>query len=580
MIPRLCVLLAFACLHTPAIAQLVDPAPEQAFVSGAEKEIIEAALPELPDKVPALRLTIPEQPQNQWDAQVSFPSLEAIEQGDVITTSMWMRGKALNAADGAALIELDFERKGAPYTKSLQFPAFLTEEWQLIRTKCRSKENYDVDGSHITLKLGFLAQWFEVAGIEVKNHGKEVDFDALESNTITYNGREADAPWRAEADARIEKHRKADLKIIVVDKHGKPVPNTKVRALQKSHDFAFGTAVSIDTFRESSAKGDIYREKLQQYFNSATLENGLKWKMWESNWPGVLNTLAGLDDLEKMNLSTRGHVMIWPGERYLPPRVKELYDNPEELQKAISERIATIAGASRGLIDDWDVVNEVYDNPDLTNILGEEAPIEWFKEARKYLPDTDLYYNDYAGLVAAGLDTGHKRHFEKTLKMLVDGGAPIDGLGIQGHFGLLLTPPDKLVEELDRWAKFGLKIKITEFDISMDDWQLQGDYTRDFLTAMFSHPSVEGVTAWGFWEGRHWKTNAAFLWTDWSEKPAGKAWRELMTQTWHTDEEVMTDENGEATIRGFRGRYEIRTNGPTRYTDLTKDGAIVTLGQW
>ena len=575
-------LMVFALLGSYALAagepvMMVDPALSKAAVHGATKTVVRAEGGD-GNLNEALRMEVAKQPKNQWDAQLSIPTTLPVAKDDVITISMWLRGAPLNPDDGSALIELDFEKRGAPYTKSIQFPAFLSEEWELVTAKCRSAESYDQPGgAHVTLKLGFMAGWFEVAGVEVFNHGKDADFDALPSTPITYTGRDPGAAWRAEADARIEKHRKSDLRVIVVDKHGKRVSGAKVRAIQKSHDFAFGTAVAVTNIVDKSEEGERYRTEMLKYFNSATQENGLKWTSWESNWPGARNTQDSLIKLQEMGVSTRGHVMVWPGWKNLPESVKALADQPDALRQRVLEHIATMAGVTRGKVVDWDVVNEIYDNTDLTKILGDDASISWFKEARKYLPDTDLYYNDYAGLVSAGLDTGHKRHFEKTLEMLVDGGAPIDGIGIQGHFGLLLTPPAKLVEELDRWANFGLKIKITEFDIVMEDEQLQGDYTRDFLTAMFSHPAVEGVTVWGFWSKRHWRPEAAFLRDDWSERPAGKAWRELIHKTWHTETELVTDENGEATMRGFHGKYEIHSAAPIWHTKLSKGGGVVTI---
>ena len=529
----------------------------------------------------ALRMEVAVQPQHQWDAQLAFPTTKPVAKGDVITVAAWMRGAAFNAEDGAALVEMNFERRGAPYTKSVQYPAFLSEDWQLITAKCRSVEAYEQPGGgHVTIKMGFMAGWYEIAGVEVLNHGPDADYDALPASPISYTGREADAAWRAEADARIEKHRKADLRIIVVDKQGKRVPGAKVRVAQKNHEFAFGTAVGVRSLMEEGETGDRYRAELQKYFNSVTHENGFKWKAWESKWPGAANTVQSLAKVRDMGMTARGHVMVWPGWRYLSEEVKALSDRPEELRQRVYGHIASVAGATRGQVEDWDVVNEIYDNRDLTNILGDDEPIRWFEEARKHLPDTDLYYNDYAALVSAGLDTGHKRHFEKTVKMLVDGGAPIDGLGLQGHFGLLLTPPEKLVMELDRWAKFGLKIKVTELDIVTDDEQLQGEYTRDFLTAMFSHPAVVGVTVWGFWSKRHWRPNAAFLRDDWSERPAGREWRKLVNETWRTNEEVTTDSNGEAVVRGFRGRYEIQADSVPRQVDLPQGGGIVTVVQW
>ena len=53
---------------------------------------------------------------------------------------------------------------------------------------------------------------------------------------------------------------------------------------------------------------------------------------------------------------------------------------------------------------------------------------------------------------------------------------------------------------LDRYARLELPIKITEFDVDVADESLQADYTRDFLYAAFSHPSVSGIQLWGFWK--------------------------------------------------------------------------------
>lgn len=61
-----------------------------------------------------------------------------------------------------------------------------------------------------------------------------------------------------------------------------------------------------------------------------------------------------------------------------------------------------------------------------------------------------------------------------------------------------------------------------------DDERLQADYLRDVMTMAFSHPAMQAIVMWGFWEGRHWKPDAALYRKDWSTKPAGKVWEELV----------------------------------------------------
>jgi endo-1,4-beta-xylanase len=77
------------------------------------------------------------------------------------------------------------------------------------------------------------------------------------------------------------------------------------------------------------------------------------------------------------------------------------------------------------------------------------------------------------------------------------------------------------------------------------------------MTAVFSHPAVEGIVMWGFWEGQHYNPSAALYRRDWSIKPNGQVWENLVFNEWWTDEIGQTNENGFLEARGFLGDYEI-----------------------
>ena len=62
---------------------------------------------------------------------------------------------------------------------------------------------------------------------------------------------------------------------------------------------------------------------------------------------------------------------------------------------------------------------------------------------------------------------------------------------------------------------------------------------------------------WGFWDGAHWKDDAPIFREDWSLKPSGQAFFDLVFDTWWTDTEASTDANGYLDIRGFMGEYEV-----------------------
>jgi GH35 family endo-1,4-beta-xylanase len=234
-----------------------------------------------------------------------------------------------------------------------------------------------------------------------------------------------------------------------------------------------------------------------------------------------------------------------------------LKDDPDALRTRITDHITNEVATMCGKVVDWDVINEPYDNHDVMNILGNDEMIAWFKLARAYDPKANLYLNDYSILSAGGMDVKHQDHFEKTLRFLKDSGAPINGLGMQGHFGGSPTPPERMLSILDRFTKIGLSISVTEHDIDTEDEQFQADFTRDFLLTTFSHPAVVAVLTWGFWEGSHWKPNGAYYHKDWSLKPAGQVWIDLVRKQWRTELEGKTDSSGSFTTRGFLGDYTI-----------------------
>ena len=152
---------------------------------------------------------------------------------------------------------------------------------------------------------------------------------------------------------------------------------------------------------------------------------------------------------------------------------------------------------------------------------------------------------------------------------------------MQGHFGGVVTPPATLVKILDRFSAFGLPISITEYDHDVDDEELQGNYLRDFLTVIFSHPSVINFTMWGYYDGSHWKNNTPIYRKGWSLKPSGIAFQDLVFRQWWTNAEGKTDALGECRLRGFLGDYDltIRHEGKIRTVQvaLVKGGQTVPI---
>ena len=56
---------------------------------------------------------------------------------------------------------------------------------------------------------------------------------------------------------------------------------------------------------------------------------------------------------------------------------------------------------------------------------------------------------------------------------------------------------------LDTLAEAGVPVWVTELDVNMDDYSDCAQAYEDLLRTMFSHPVVEGIIMWGFWDEDH-----------------------------------------------------------------------------
>ena len=200
----------------------------------------------------------------------------------------------------------------------------------------------------------------------------------------------------------------------------------------------------------------------------------------------------------------------------------------------------------------------------------------WFKLAHQGDPSVKLFYNDYIMFAGSG-EGSPSQYFFDTIQFFKEQSAPISGIGEQGHFGGSPPSPEKVLATFDRFGTLGVPIQISEFDIDTSDDDLKLHYTRDFMTACFSHPAVNGVMMWGFWEGAHWRPRAALWNKDWTIRPHGQVWLDLVTRDWWTNSDGTTDERGEFTTRGFCGDYELTIQAAgqsvTRQIHLSNQGS-------
>ncbi len=262
-------------------------------------------------------------------------------------------------------------------------------------------------------------------------------------------------------------------------------------------------------------------------------------------------------------IDVRGHNLVWPGWRHLPADLHAQAGDPGALQLRVAAHIRDIAGKLSGQVTEWDVVNEPYLNNDLLHILGVSAMADWFKFAHRTDPLAQLYLNETDVPNSPPRDRRYDFLYNE-IQTLQREGAPIGGIGMQAHFSDDLIAPMDLLAIYDRFASLQIPIRITELDVDSQDEQLQADYFRDFLTASFSDPEINGIILWGFWQKQHWRPDAALFRSDWSIKPNGQVWKDLVMTKWRTNTDGTSGADGDYGVRAFLGEYLITVTAEGR----------------
>ena len=242
-----------------------------------------------------------------------------------------------------------------------------------------------------------------------------------------------------------------------------------MNTLKERYPFMIGVCINLKSITE-------HEELILREFNSVTCDNAMKFNYrimpdgtYDFEEADVLYKFA-LDNHIKM----RGHVFIWHYDSEIEYFRKM---NRQELLDEIRKYIHTVATRYPEIYA-WDVVNEIIDkNADdylrksiFLDIIGPDYVELVFRIAREELGDhVKLIYNED--------DEYNPQKVPKILnylKILVENGVPIDGVGLQCH----LSP----YESLDYYPTLfsgmrdlGLKCHITEMEVSAYDWN-QGWY--------------------------------------------------------------------------------------------------------
>lgn len=516
---------------------------------------------------------VPAATPSHYNIQVSWKNEGPINRGDVLLARMNIRAVYAKQESGDAVVNFYTDQAVAPNDRSVLIELSVGPEWRTIDVPFTAVTHMPAGEAKIGFTLGALAQKVEIANLQLLNFGKSAAVAQLPVTKLTYAGREPDAAWRKEALKRIEEIRTAPLQIQVKDAAGKAVKGATVKATLVDPEFIFGSAVSANQIVKNDTASAKYRRHILELFNAVTIGNHLKWPVWRD--PKNRETTAqAIDWILANGLKLRGHNLVWPGKKFTPEFFSRQPGFGPSFADSITAHIKDIATFTRGKVYGWDVINEMMHEKDYFTVMPRTEAAKWFQLAKQYDPKATLYINEYSMLN----NVASPKNIENYLAIIEElqgYGAPIEGIGVQGHVGRQPRAPVQVLSDLDLFKSTGLPVQITEFDVNTPDNELQADYVRDFLIACYSHPVVNGFTMWGFWEADHWKPDAALYRRDWTPKPAAAVWREWVAQKWRTDVSATTGAGGDVKTRGHLGRYEVTVSKGNKTVKqafvLTKD---------
>jgi endo-1,4-beta-xylanase len=314
-------------------------------------------------------------------------------------------------------------------------------------------------------------------------------------------------------------------------------------------DFLVGTALSVDqvTGKEPAASELAARE-----FNAITPENCLKWAEVHPQ-PDEYDFEAADKYVawgEEHGMFIVGHTLMWhnqtPAWAFADVEGKPL--DRETALARLKTHIGTVVGRYKGRIKGWDVVNEAIDDEGQLRTgpvgawpkrgepwhaaIGDDYIEQAFRLAHAADPDAELYYNDFNEWYPAKIEA-----ISELVTSLKAKGVRIDGLGLQGHWGLDYPEFDEIDHMLTEYGKLGVKLMITELDVSVlptPDRRLGAEITArarpraggnpyagglpadkqqelaqryaDIFRLFVKHrDKIERVTFWGVHDGQSWR---------------------------------------------------------------------------
>jgi endo-1,4-beta-xylanase len=388
-------------------------------------------------------------------------------------------------------------------------------------------------------------------------------------------------------------HREASCEVTVLRADGTPAAEVAVQLEQVRHAFGFGnigfdlvalangeTSAPESVFGGASAEhGEHLAALWLDLFDTATLP--FYWAGFEAERgaPDTDRLLRAARWFVDRGVRVKGHPLVW--HTLTPPWLSEVPDG--EVEGVLRARVRREVTDFAGVIDLWDAINEVVIMPvfdkepnavtRLAQRIGRVGMVRLaFESAREANPAARLVLNDF--------DLGPD--YERLIEDSLEAGIAIDALGLQTHMHQGYRGEEQLLGVVDRFARFGLPLQLTETTlvsgdlmpaqiVDLNDYQVpswpstpegearQADEIERHYRSLVAHPAVEAITYWGLTDEGAWLgAPAGLVRRDGTPKPAYRVLHGLVRGEWWVPPTTLrTDGAGRLTVRGFAGDYRL-----------------------
>ncbi len=405
------------------------------------------------------------------------------------------------------------------------------------------------------------------------------------------------------AQTNIPKIRQGTLNVIL---EGDSTDDVTISVEQISRDFLFGA------YEGSPYNGAAWQHAHDAGFDLATVLLGWNWTQDPMLNRGTIDRTFGISALDKLGFQIKAHGVVWMQGYGIMPDFAYGLPHGELAARNLAHE-SDLLDLFAGSVDIWEAMNE----PAATNevdmppyamySLLNESALHIFERGKPNLINSPHELSYGAKNFLHKIDGSLVQHYPRTyLDFLNEAQSKgvmdlIDLVGLQFYPGYHLNAsfaqqegpaytPAYMVDTLNRYAKFGKPIHITEFSLPStyaSNWNsgywkgpwteaLQADYAERIFTLAYANPHVGSITWWDIMDNKPAVISGGLVNRDGSPKESYSRIKDLLSQWW-TNTEVQTKVGESTAIPAYSGRHHLVIQ---KGTDIISEAEVDIMGGW